>query len=173
MKKILILILSISLILGTLVSCSENAEYKDVTYEKDGIKFTLPNTMKQKTMEGYDFYFTNQLASLIFTAVKIDKEMLEKADLSEGITAAEYVDAIIEKNGMEKDKMYYKYNEYHDQYNFRYTFVDQSGFEIFEYVIVTGTPDNLWYIEMCCEQEDSATYLEDFEIWSKSIKTTK
>ena len=175
MKKIIISVLIIAISLSALVSCGNNSKNdygtKDVTYRDLGITFTIPSNMRRMSSESYDFYFYNQLNSIVFTALKVDEDFLKTVDIEGGKTSFEYVDIIIEKNNFEQDKLYYKYDEERDQHSFRYTYVDSSGYEMFSYIVVTGPKDNLWYIEMCCNQEDSATYLQSFKNWQKSIFT--
>ena len=156
--------------LGLLSSCAKKrVKFEDIKYEENGLRFYLPNTMQRKDVEDYEFYFTGRTMDVVFSALKITDEFLERVDLEAGITAGEYVDAIIERRGLVKSKLYYVYYEDSDQHNFRYNYVDENEFETFFYVTVTGTPDNLWYIEMCCSADESSEYLEMFEGWRKTI----
>lgn len=171
MKKIITLAVAIVLVFAMLTSCSENIEFSDIEYKENGISFLLPNTMKRGTSGEYEFYFTGMSMDVIFSAMKITDEFLEKVELEQGTTAKEYVDAIISRRQLDKSKLFYKYYEDHDQYNFRYNYVSESGFEMFYYVTVTGPSDNLWYVEMCCEAEESSKYLDMFDSWRRTIET--
>lgn len=171
MKKIMSFSLVAALIISMLVSCSKNIKFDDVTYKEKGLSFTLPNTMQRQSSESYDFYFSGMSMNVVFSAFKVTDEFLQSLDLTPGLSAEEYVDMIIERRGLEKKKLYYNYYEDLDQYNFRYTYVSESGYETFFFVTVTGPSDNLWYIEMCCESEESAKYLSTFEVWRRTIKT--
>lgn len=171
MKRVTALVVAIVLALVTLVSCSEDIEFSDIEYKENGISFSLPNTMKRSATEDYEFYFTGMSMDVIFSAMKITDEFLKKVELEPGISAKEYVDTIIERQGLDKSKLFYKHYEDKAQYNFRYNYVSESGFEMFYYVTVTGPADNLWYVEMCCEAEDSSKYLDMFDSWRRSIGT--
>lgn len=174
LKKIsLVLVLAITLSFTALCfsSCGDDVEYENITYRENGIEFFLPNSMRRFNEEGYDFYFSNMAAGVIFTALKLDQEFLESIDIEYGITAEAYANEVISRNGMEKDKLYYNYDERRNHYNFRYSYVDQNDISVFYYIVITGEPDNLWYIEMCCEEEQSSDYLSTFEVWKKNIKT--
>lgn len=171
MKKIITLAVAIVLVFATLASCSENVEFSDVEYKENGISFLLPNTMKRGVSDDYEFYFTGMSMDVIFSAMKITEEFLAKVELEQGTTAKEYVDTIITRRQLDKSKLFYKYYEDSDQYNFRYNYVSESGFEMFYYVTVTGPADNLWYVEMCCEAEESSKYLDMFDSWRRTIET--
>ena len=169
MKKIITLVLTLT-ILFTLASCGDDG-YEKVTYRDGGIEFFLPSSMRRSTVEGYDFYFSNLSTSMVFTALKIDSEILAEFELDDTATSKEYVDAVLEKGERDKDKMYFEYDERLDQYSFRYTYVDADEYEIFYYVVVTGEPGNIWYVEMCCDNEYSSDYLSTFVTWRKNIRT--
>ena len=171
MKRIITLAMAIVLVLAMLTSCSENVKFSDIEYRENGISFVLPNTMKRSSSEDYEFYFVGMSMDVIFSAMKITDEFLAKVDLEPGITGKEYVDTIITRQALDKTKLFYKYYDEIDQYNFRYNYVSESGFEMFYYVTVTGPSDNLWYIEMCCESEESTKYLDMFDSWRRSIGT--
>ena len=169
MKKTIALLLTVIMLLS-FVGCRRSVKYENVTYRESGIEFTLPSSMRRSYVEGYDYYFST--LAIIFTAVKIDSEFIESSeiDLDPSISAKEYVDLITEE--MDKSQMYFNVDESRNLYNFRYTYEDQSsGTEIFYYVIVIGESGNTWYIEMCCDQQDSGTFVETFDEWKMSIKT--
>lgn len=171
MKRILTAVFLILFVTGLFSSCSKKAKFKDVEYKENGISFTLPNTMVREEVFGYEFYFSGMSRDVVFNAIKITDEFLISVDIEPGVSAGEYVDIIIEKNGLEKTKLYFSHDEESGQYNFRYTYDDNSGYETFFYATVLGTPDNLWYVEMCCSAEESYEHLELFESWRKTIRT--
>lgn len=171
MKRKLSILLIILIFASLLVSCSKNVKFDDVEYKEKGLSFTLPNTMKRQNTDGYDFYFSGMSMDVIFSALKITDEILESTGFDTRMSAEEYVDAIIERRGLEKSKLYYKHYEDLGQFNFRYTYVSESGYETFYFVTVTGTRDNLWYIEMCCDSEESTKYLDTFEVWRRTVRT--
>ncbi|MBE6536699.1 MAG: hypothetical protein E7673_01975 [Ruminococcaceae bacterium] len=171
MKKILSLTLICVLFLLSLASCSKKPIFEDVKYEENGLSFYLPNTMQRELSEDYEFYFSGRTMNVIFSAMKITDEFLEKVELEVGTTAEKYVDAIIERRGLDKSMLYYTHYEESGQYNFRYNYVSENNFETFFYVTVLGTPDNMWYVEMCCPNDESGQYLEMFEGWRKSLRT--
>ena len=173
MKKIIALLLIISALLISFSSCDDDKNiYEIIEYRENGIEFSLPNYMRRSVVEGYDFYFTN--LSIVYTAVKLDSEFLESKNLAPGISGKEYIDVYVERNGLDLERMSYTYEDDRILHNFRYTFGDEtSGMEMFYYVVVVGEQGNLWYIEMCCKYEDSATCLSSFEVWKKYIKTYK
>ena len=169
MKKILTLILTLSL-LFSLASCRDDG-YEKITYREEGIEFFLPSSMRRSNVEGYHFYFSNLSTTMVFAALKVDSDLLAEFELDATATAGEYVDAVIAKGERDKEKMYFEYDERLDQYSFRYTYVDADDYEIFYYVVVTGDPGNIWYVEMCCENEYSSDYLSTFVTWRKNIRT--
>jgi len=171
MKKVLAVVLLLALSLTALLSCEKKNKYEDVTYREDGLYFVLPNTMRRKDASDYEFYFSNELLNLIFMAKKITNEVLADMEIDPGVTAKEYVDIIMERRDFDKSKIYYTYDEERNHYNFRYSYDDEENLASFFYVTVTGSSDNLWYIEMCCTEEESAEYLPTFENWRKSIGT--
>ena len=168
MKKIICAISLLSMLMMS--ACADTVQYENVTYRENGLEFLLPSSMRRQSVEGYDFYFSNLAVSVIFTAVKIDEEILTKFDVEGRVNAEEYVGMLIEKNKLDKEKMYYNYDELRGHYNFRYSFEDADGYAIFYYVVVIGDESNLWYIEMCCKDEDSSTHLETFKTWKRNIK---
>lgn len=168
-KKLLPLLLILILTLGSVVSCDDDG-YENITYREGGIEFFLPSNMRRSSVDGYDFYFSNLSTSIIFTAVEIDAALLSELQIETTVTAEEYIEIIFERNNIDKSKIYYEYDEKRDLYNFRYTYVDEDGYEIFYYIVVVGEPGNLWYIEMLCENEDSETYLSTFEVWKRNVK---
>ena len=170
MKRIISALLLILISISCFVSCGDDG-YEDVTYKENGIEFFLPSSMRRFEDEGYDFYFSNLTTGMIFTAKKLDEEMLKSLDIEYGITAVEYAEEIIERNYLEKDKLHYEYDEKRGHVSFRYNFVDDNEVSVFYYIVVTGEPDNLWYIEMCCDNENSSEYIQTFEVWKKNIKT--
>ena len=171
MKKIISRALAVALALITLVSCGNSVKFEDVEYRENGLSVTLPNTMRRQDNEDYTFYFSGMSMDVIFSAMKITDEFLESVELESGVSAGEYVDTIIARRGLEKSKLYYKYYEEKNQYNFRYNYVSESGYEMFFFVTVMGNSDNLWYIEMCCDADESSAYLDTFEIWRRNLKT--
>ena len=170
-KKIISLVLLLSCLVAILTSCSKKVKFEDVKYEENGLRFYLPNTMQRQDSEDYEFYFSGRTMDVAFSALKLTEEFLKKAEIEPGVTAEEYVDIIIEKRDFVKSKLYYTHYEESGQYNFRYNYVSESGFEVFFYVTVLGTPDNLWYIEMCCSQDESGEYLDMFDSWRKTLTT--
>ena len=171
MKRITALVMAVLLLAVALTSCKNDVQFSNIEYKEHGLSFALPNTMKRGESEDYEFYFTGMSMDVIFSAMKLTDEFLEKVDLKPGVTAKEYVDTIIARRELDKSKLFYKHYENSGQYNFRYNYVSESGFEMFYYVTVLGTPDNLWYVEMCCEAEESDRYVEMFDTWRRSIGT--
>lgn len=171
MKRIITLAVAIVFVLATLTSCSDEVKFSNVEYREDGLSFVLPNTMQRSDSEGYEFYFVGMSMDVIFSAMKITDEFLEQVDLEPGLTAKEYVDTIISRRELDKSKLFYKHYKDEDQYNFRYNYVSESGYEMFYYVTVTGPTDNIWYVEMCCESEESTQYLDMFDTWRRTIRT--
>ena len=171
MKKVSFLMLNLILVFSALVSCGEKSKFEDISYREKGLYFVLPNTMQRGMSEDYDFYFYGRTIDVMFSALKITDSFLGKVGLEKGTTAEKYVDTIIERQELDKSKLYYKYYEDSNQYNFRYNYAGENGFEMFFYVTVTGNPENLWYIEMCCAAEESLDYLPMFENWRKTIGT--
>lgn len=153
-------------LLFSLCSC-KSGMYKDVTYREGGISFTLPNTMRRANYEEYDFYFTNR--ATVFTAKELDDEFYKENSLEPDMTAAEYVDYCIEANKLDKTQMEYKHDEARNVHNFRYIYDDDAGTSIFYYIVITGEPGNIWYIEMCCDSNDSSKYLPTFGEWKRTI----
>lgn len=174
MKRIITLILFLAVLLFA-VSCSDYADkpsYRDIEYKENGLKLVLRNDMQRYEVEGYDFYFTNVIETVIMTAVKLDEEYLRENEIKKDITAGEYVDLLIEKNKFEKDNIYYEHNEELGTYNFKYVFSDvEAGSDIFYYVTVLGEVGNVWYVEMTCRNEDSEFYLSTFDSWINEIET--
>ena len=171
MKRVLALILALFTLAATLTSCAEEAEYENVEYKENGLYFILPNTMRRKSSGYYEFYFSNELMGVVFSAKKITSEILEDENIDTKVNAKEYVDIIFERRGLDREKAFYTYFEDSDQHNFRYTFVDEDESETFFYVTVTGENENLWYIEMYCKEEESVDNLNMFEKWRKTIGT--
>ena len=171
MKKMITLAVAIALVCAILTSCSEKVDFSDIEYKESGLSFVLPNTMKRVTSDDYEFYFTGMSMDVMFSAMKITDEFLAKVDLEPGTTAKEYVDTIISRRELDKSKLFYKYYEDHNHYNFRYNYVSESGFEMFYYVTVAGSADNLWYVEMCCKSDESSQYLDMFDSWRRTIDT--
>ena len=170
MKKILSFLLLAVILTVCFTSCSDDITYTDITYRENGLEVVLPEGMRRSYTEGYDMYFSTP--DMIFTATKIDAELLEKNDipLSSDVTSKEYTDFVIKS--FDKDQLYFREDASKNLYNFRYTYeVEDGQSELFYYVVVIGEPGNVWYIEMCCEQDNSSTYLSDFELWKKYIKT--
>ena len=170
MKKIISAIILVSVLLLGLCACADTVKYENVTYRENGIEFFLPSSMRRESVDGYDFYFSNLAASIIFTAVKVDEELLRDLDIDGPVNDEEYVNILIERNKLDKEKMYYNYDEVRGHYNFRYSYEDADGFATFYYIVVIGDESNLWYIEMCCKNEDSNTHLETFKTWKRNIK---
>lgn len=167
MKKILAFILALSTL--TLFCSCKGRMYRNVTYKEGGISFTLPNTMRRVPDSEYDFYFTNR--SIVFTANELDEEFFEENDIDENITAEEYAKYCIEKNGLDIEKMNYKTDEERGLYNFRYNYDDENGTNLFYYVVIAGEVGNVWYIEMCCDNDDSQLYISTFGDWKRGIST--
>ncbi len=164
MKKILAAFLILLALLSVLVSCG--SIYKDVNYKENGIAFTLPNTMRRVTNSDYDFYFTNTV--VVFTANELDEEYYEELSLDPNMTAKEYLDHLMKSNNMDLDQMEYKYDSEKNIHNFRYTSESEEN-NLFYYVVITGEPGNIWYIEMCCEEDYYEDYLSTFGEWKRSI----
>lgn len=171
MKRFLSTILVLLFAAGVLVSCAQKSNFQDVSYREDGLYFVLPNTMQRESSKDYQFYFYGRTMDVIFTALKLTEDFLAKVNLEAGITAEEYVDTVIERQELEKSKLYYKHYEEIGQYNFRYNYADDGGLEMFFYVTALGTPDNLWYVEMCCAADQSSEYLNMFDNWRKTLGT--
>ena len=173
MKKLTAFVLIIAAVLLAATACdyADNPKYEDITYREGGLELTLKNDMRRAESEDYDFYFRNIIGTIIFTAVELDKSSLEAAGVSEGASAGEYVNAIIEKNGFDRDKIYYSHDELRGHYSFRYSIgsLDSSG--AFYYVVVLGKPGNLWYVEMVCSEDDSGLYLDRFDEWRGLLRT--
>ncbi len=170
MKRILALLLTLVAALSSLVACANDSDYESVEYRENGIYFILPNTMRRKTVENYEFYFTSEIMGVVFSAKKITREFLSENNIDPEIDAKGYVDTIIEKQSFERDKIYYNYYEDFNQHNFRYNYSEGDS-EVFFYVTVTGETGNLWYVEMYCYNDDSSEYLSMFERWRKTIGT--
>ena len=171
MKRLLAFLFLILTLCSALASCADEVEYENIEYRENGLYFVLPNTMRRKTSSKHEFYFTNQNIGLVFSARKLTAEVLESEYITPGVSAGEYVDILIERNNFDKTSIFYTYYESFGHYNFRYMYGETEGEEIFFYVTVLGETDNLWYVEMCCENEVSAEYLSMFERWRKSIGT--
>lgn len=169
MKRLLAFLFVLLNVLSLLVSCADDTEYASIEYRENGLYFVLPNTMRRKTSDYYEFCFTNYNIGVVFNAKKLTAEVLGQEGIAAGITADEYVDIIVEKNNFDKKSIYYTYFETLGQYNFRYTYVNQDASETFYYVTVIGGAENLWCIEMCCDNEVSVQHLPMFEKWRKSI----
>lgn len=170
MKKLLAFIFVLLSVLSAFVSCADEPEYENIEYRENGLYFILPNTMRRKSSATSEFYFTNQNIGVVFSARKLTAEVLESEHMTPGMSAKQYADKIIERNDFDKDSIFYTYFESFDQYNFRYNY-GEDGEELFFYVTVIGGTDNLWYVEMYCENEVSADYLPMFERWRKTIGT--
>ena len=170
MKRLLAFLLVLLSALTAFVSCADDAEYENIEYRENGLCFILPNTMRRKSSATSEFYFTNQNIGVAFNARKLTAEVLESEDMTPGLSAKEYVDKIIERNDFDKESIFYTYFERFDHYNFRYNY-GEDGEELFFYVTVLGGGDNLWYVEMYCENDLSADYLPMFERWRKSLGT--
>lgn len=171
MKKAISLVLLLVLLIGVITSCSKRPVFEDVKYEEEGLRFYLPNVMDREYVEGYQFYFSGRATNVIFSAMKLTDEFLEKVELEPGTDAKTYVDTIIQRRNLDKTKLYYKHYEESGQYNFRYNYVSEDGFEMFFYVVVIGPPDNMWYVEMCCPADESGEYADTFDVWRRSIAT--
>lgn len=170
-KRILAFILLLCAAISVLASCAEDAEYESIEYRENGIYFILPNTMRRKASENYEFYFTSEIMGVTFGAKKLTDDFLQSEGIDSGITAGDYVEMIIDRQSFDKDKIYYRYFEDSKQYNFRYTYAPEDDVEYFFYVTVTGDPGNLWCIEMWCDDEKSAEYLPMLERWRKTVGT--
>ena len=169
-RRILAALPVIVLILSLLISCGDDKPvYSDMVYEENGLRFVLPANMRRENAEGYDLYFSN--LAIIFTAIELDEEFLESKGIPTDTDAAGYIDFCIERNGMDRDQIYYLYEEEQMRHSFRYTYSEPDSIDLFYYVVVIGEPGNLWYIEMCCDYEDSGELLSEFETWRKNIRT--
>ncbi len=164
MKKIISLLLIIISLITLFVSC--DSDFKDVTYKEDGITFTLPNTMRKSSMEGYDFYFTNTAVN--FAGKKIDEEFCEILSLKNDISAKEYIDYFTAERELPLEELNYKYDEQRKIHNFVYS-QKPDEITLVYYAVVTGEPGNVWIIDMWCEEEYYENNLNSFGEWKRSI----
>ena len=172
MKKIIAFILTASVLL-VLASCgdyTDHPEYSDVTYKERGLEFTLRNDMRRSETDDYDFYFTNLAGTMVFSASKVNSKVLSSVGLDSSASPQNYVDAIIERNGFDREMIYYSYDESRGIHSFRYSIGDDSG-GIFYYVAVLGDAGNVWYVEMVCSEEDSGLYVDRFDTFKNSLRT--
>ena len=175
MKKLLTLILIFS-VLTCISSCYDYAEhpsYENITYKEDGFEIVLMSDMQRYDSTEYDFYFTNIIGTIIVGASKIDEEFLAKNGLDSDTDAGEYIDFLIKKSELDKESLYYNYDDKRGIYNFRYTYSPADASEIFYYFCALGEAGNLWYVEMMCSPDDSDTYIPRFDKWRKSLGTYK
>ena len=172
MRKILAMIVLLSVVI-LVPSCDyrDVPKYEDITYRENGLEFKLPNDMKRLDSDEYDFYFVNIIETVIFTAAKLDSEFVVKNDIEYDLTAEEYVNTFIKRNNLNKEDLYYAFDENTGRHSLRYTFAEAGSSEIFYYVVVLGDVGNVWYLEMVTANEDSSRYLGTFENWSKSVRT--
>ena len=168
-KKVLSLILIGAALVLAFTACAK--ETSDKVYKSGGIEFTLPKSMRQNgAVTAYDYYFDNLDSSVIFTATKIDSEILEANNLEKNSTLREYVDARIKD--MDASQIYLEYDEERKAYSYRYNYLcENASSEAFVYVVMIGEGANMWHIEMYCEYESSADMLPAFELWASSIRT--
>lgn len=174
MRRFAILILIFSVLCSVMTSCSDyadNPRYEDIAYREDGFEIVLTNDMQRYDSEEYDFYFTNILGTVIITASKLDGEFLEEEGCEPDISPEAYVDFLIKKSALDKDGLYYEYDEKRDLHSFRYTYAPADEGESFYYVCVLGSVGNIWYVEMICSGDDSEFYLPSFEKWKKKLDT--
>ena len=169
MKRILCITVALLICVSAFVSCAPKIKFETLEYKENGICLYLPDTLKRKEVEGYELYFLGKTSDVLLTASKLDEEKLSAVGLKSDATAEAYVDAIIEKNQFDKEKLYYQYDEELEQYNFRYNYNDEMETDMFFYVTVLGDPGNIWYIEMCCDTSKSTNYLSTFESWRRGI----
>ncbi|MBE6636042.1 MAG: hypothetical protein E7617_07590 [Ruminococcaceae bacterium] len=165
--KIISSVLILSAILASVISCNDKPTYEEVTYSENGLTLKLRSNMRRSYVEGYDFYFSN--LAIVLTATKFDAEFLTSQGVSADIDAQGYTEEYIKRRELDKEMIYYLAEPEYNRYSFRYTYV-QDGSELFLYIVIIGGPGNLWYVEVCCDQEDSEIYLPEFETWRKNIK---
>ena len=168
MKKTIALIIILATLLAFACSCAK--EPNEVTYREEGLEFTLPVSMRATYSDTYDIYFSNPEA--IFAAKKLTPSFLTDSNIDPNVSAEEYVDIHLARNGFSKsEQIFYEADRERGAYSFRYTYTESEDVEMFYYVLVLGEPRSLWYVDMCCYYEDSATYSETFGIWARTVKT--
>ena len=163
MKRIISALLLAVLVLTALCSCGGD---KDIEYREEGLSFTLPKSMRRSNDSVYEFFLSSP--DSLFCAKKLDGDFMESAELSKDTTAGEYADAYIKVNMLDKERIAFTYDESRGAYSFKYNNSD-NGEELFHYITVIGNPGAIWFIEMCCENENASTYEDTFEIWQRSI----
>ena len=168
-KVLLILLLIFSVLL---TSCAEKIDITElITHEYNGIRMKLPRYMRvgDAAAYNYDMYFDN--LKIYVSAKKITEKILEEAELPKTATAAEYVDYIIDANSFEKDKIYFEKDEESGKIYFRYVYDDGQSKPTLYFVTVLGEVGNIWYVEMCCEEEQGSNYITTFRNWVNMIET--
>ena len=175
MKKTVAIILLTLVLAFSAVSCAEDIDTTELlTYVNEGLEFSLPRYMRASdpTGTGYDMYFDN--LKVFYTVKELDKDTLTELDLPETTTADEYFDHLMQINSLDKDKVFYERDEESKKINFRYIYDNGTETEtaMMYFVVIVGDPGNLWYIEMCCSEEDSEGMLSTFRSWMNHIEVT-
>lgn len=171
MKIKRIIALFVALIVATTVFAACAKEKNDIKYREAGLEFVLPRSMRRAETSAYDFYFSTLDA--IFAVIKLDDDYLASVSVPNDITAEGYINEYIKRNYLDKKQIDFKHDPERNAYSLRYNYSEEGNLDVFHYVIVLGEPGALWYVEMCCDNEDSGTYTTTFELWGKSVKTYK
>lgn len=172
MKKTRSLIILFLILSVLLTSCAEEIDVTEpITYEYEGIRMTLPRYMRAGDAEayGYDLYFDN--LKIYVSAKKIDSEILKEEELDEATTPLQYAEHIIEGNSFEKDKIFFENDEQSGKIYFRYVYDDGESAPALYFITVLGEVGNVWYVEMCCEEELAQNYITTFRNWNNLIET--
>jgi hypothetical protein len=166
-RKLLILLL-VAATLTSLIACGK--DNNDITYREEGLTFTLPKSMRRMYGTGNEFHLSSP--DSVFVAKKLDGDFMLSQALPADTTPKEYVDAYIENQLLDRERIDFKEDASRGTYSFKYNQSD-AGEDYYHYVTVLGESGAIWFIEMMCLNDKADIYTETFEMWQKTISTYK
>ena len=164
-KGLLILILAV--IIGAAAgffitrSIISNRAPAEKTFTSHGMSITLTDEFKEEQIEGFTASYDSKNK-----AVFVTKEPFTLLDGFENYTLSQYIDLVIEMNGISTVKE----NRDADPPCFEYEYVDPASGVTYRYVsYVYKTGDSFWLVQFSAEKQDAEKLADTFAAWAKTV----
>ncbi len=159
MKKVLTVLLVLTLLLVSLSSCMK-ATPKE--FASNGMTITLTNAFREKSVEGYTVCYDS--AKVAVLALKESFSLLQGF---ENFTLDQYAHMVREANAAKAPGEIF---EVEGLVAMEYTFFNESEKQDFKYfcTMFKGT-DAFWLVQFACKTQDYDNYKNSFVEWAKTI----
>ena len=162
MKKKISIVLLFLLVFLMVTGCSLFSNEKVI--KEDGYSITLTKDFTKGQIEEFDVFYQTQTVG--FTSLKETFPELEKIDITENSTLAEYGEKVRSANNILK-----RFQESSDG---NYMYVDYEKIvelkPFYYYTVIKKGNDGFWIFNFFCSKDDKDKELSNFEKYASTIK---